>query len=74
MKKNLLEAKMKLHGDNQSDLAKALYISLPTFNYKLNGKSEFARDEIQKIKERYNLTPEEIDEIFFGSVVSKIDT
>ena len=70
VKKNLLEAKMKIFGDNQSSLAEALNISLATFNYKLNGKSEFTRDEIQKIKERYNLTAEEIDEIFFGHDVS----
>ena len=70
VKKNLLEAKMKIFGDTQSDLAEALEISLSTFNYKLNGKSEFTRDEIQKIKERYNLTAEEIDEIFFGQDVS----
>lgn len=68
MKKNLLEAKMKIHGDIQSDLAEAIGISLQTFNYKLNGKNgaEFSQSEIQKIKTRYNLTSEEVDEIFFN--------
>ena len=67
MKKNIFESKMKLHGDIQSDLAKFLGISLSRFNAKLNGTdgAEFTRSEIQKIKERYNLTSEEIDEIFF---------
>lgn len=70
VKKNLLEAKMKIYGDTQKDLAEVIGISLQTFNLKLNGKSEFTRDEIQKIKVRYNLTAEEIDEIFFADDVS----
>lgn len=67
MKKNLLEAKMKVHCDNQSNLAEAIGISVQSLNRKLNGTggAEFTRSEIQKIKERYNLTAEEIDEIFF---------
>ncbi len=74
MKKNLLEAKMKIFGDTQSDLAEVIGISVATFNYKLNGKSEFTQSEIQKIRERYNLTDEEVVEIFFDSVVSDKDT
>ena len=65
IKKNLLEAKMKIHGDRQEDLAKALDISITTFNYKLNGKSNFTRTEMQKIRERYSLSDEEFIEIFF---------
>lgn len=67
MKKNLLESKMKLHGDIQSDLAEAIGISLQTFNKKLNGTDggQFTQSEIQKVKERYNLTSKEVDEIFF---------
>ena len=67
MKKNLLEAKMKLHNDNQSDLAASIGISLQTFNKKLNGTggAEFTQGEIQKVKEKYNLTSQEVDEIFF---------
>ena len=67
MKKNLLEAKMKIHGDRQEDLAKAIGISLNTFSMKLNGRNDrgFTVGEIQKIKERYSLTSEEAVEIFF---------
>ncbi len=66
MKKNLLEAKMKIHGDIQSDLAEYLGITLQTFNRKLNkkGGSRFDEDEIRMIAERYNLTSEEVVEIF----------
>ena len=70
VKKNLLEAKMKIHGDIQNDLAEVIGISVAAFNYKLNGKREFTTTEIQKIRERYNLTDEEVVEIFFGHDVS----
>ena len=70
MKKNLLEAKMKIFGDTQKDLAEAIGISVQSLNYKLNEKVDFTRSEIQKIKERYKLTAEEIDEIFFSQDVS----
>ena len=67
---------MKLFEDTQSDLADALGIKLPTFNEKVNGThgGQFKQKEIQKIKERYNLTAEEIDEIFFSQDVSKTET
>ena len=80
MKKNLLAAKMKIYGDIQSNLAEAIGISTQTFNKKLNGTdgAEFSESEIRKIKKRYNLTPEELDEIFLiklylvsGTVYSK---
>ena len=76
MKKNVLESKMKLHGDTQKDLAEVIGISLQTFNKKLNGTDggNFSQLEIMVIKLRYNLTPEEIDEIFFSQDVSKTDT
>ena len=72
MNKNLLVSKMKLHGDNQEDLAEYIGISLTTFNAKINetGGAEFRQGEIQKIKEKYDLTSEEVDAIFFVSSVS----
>ena len=76
MNKALLESKMKLFGDNQSKLADALGISLTRFNAKLNATNgaEFTQGEIQKVKDRYNLTGEEVDAIFFNNVVSCADT
>ena len=72
MNKALFESKMKLHGDNQSKLADALGISLTRFNAKLNQTdgAQFTQGEIQKVKERYNLTSDEMDAIFFNEVVS----
>jgi hypothetical protein len=63
---------MKLHGDTQKDLAEFIGISLTRFNAKLNGANgaEFTQGEIARIKEKYNLTGEQVNEIFFTKVVS----
>ena len=67
MNKNKLVSKMKWHGDRNSDLAAAIGISQQQFSVKLNRKGGvgFTMDEIRVIKDRYNLTAEELDEIFF---------
>ncbi len=72
MNKPLLESKMKLKQDNQSDLANYLGISLSRLNAKINEKdgAEFNQGEITEIKRRYDLTPEEVDQIFFNADVS----
>jgi len=69
---NKLRAVMALHGDSGVDLAKFLNISKQAFYSKINGRDgrEFTQSEIQKIKERYSLTPEEVDDIFFEQLVS----
>lgn len=67
MNKNMLEAEMKLFGDTGTSLAEYLGISRSTFSLKLNNReSEFNQGEIAKIKDRYKLTPQKIDAIFFG--------
>ena len=67
MKRNELEAVMKLHGDTGADLAAYLGIARSTFSAKINetNGAEFTQKEIMMIKERYNLTPEQLDKIFF---------
>ena len=67
MNKNKLVSKMKLFGDRNEDLAKAIGISQQRFSAKLNGTggAEFTMSEIRIIKIRYNLTAEEVDDIFF---------
>lgn len=72
MNKKLLESKMKLYGDTNHSLAKALGISAQSFSAKkneTNGK-EFKQSEIEKIKERYSLSAEDVDNIFFAKKVS----
>lgn len=72
MNKYKLVEIMKRHGDTQEQLADAVGISLSRFNAKLNEKdnAQFTQGEIQAMKQRYDLRPEEIDEIFFAKCVS----
>jgi hypothetical protein len=58
---------MALNGDNNKKLADFLKISLQSLSAKINENgSEFKQGEIAKIKERYKLTAEEIENIFFA--------
>ncbi len=72
MQKNELISVMKKHGDRQEDLANYIGISPQRFSAKINGTggADFTRNEIQKVKEKYNLTSEEMDAIFFAEDVS----
>lgn len=65
MNKNLLVSKMKLYGDTQADLADAIGCSLVTLNFKINGTTEFKQGEIVIIRDRYCLSAEDVDQIFF---------
>lgn len=68
MNKNLLCSKMKLHGDTNADLAKAIGISPQRLSAKMNEYqgAEFNQGEITTIRQRYNLTDEETVQIFFS--------
>ena len=46
---------IKRHGETQDDLSKLLGISRTTFNFKLQGKSEWTISEIEKICEHYEM-------------------
>ena len=76
MNKNKLISIMKLHGDTQADLADYIGISLQRCNAKINGTNGAVFDmvEIAKIKKKYNLTAEQVDEIFLTQDVSCEDT
>lgn len=67
-----LKSIMVLHGDTGAVLANAIGLTPQSFSTKLNEKNgaEFTQNEIAKIKERYSLTPDEIDAIFFDVKVS----
>ena len=68
---NKLKSKMILNGDNGKKLADYLGISRTTLSAKMNEtNAEFTQTEIMKIKEKYLLTGDEIDEIFFNFKVS----
>lgn len=68
MNKNQLRSVMALHGENDGMLAEYLGISKSRFSAKINetGGAEFNQGEILKIKNKYNLTADEIDMIFFN--------
>lgn len=68
--RKLLKSKQSLHGDTDKQLAKQLNITPQTFSAKVNGKAEFTVGEIKVIRNRYNLTDEEVTEIFFSEKVS----
>lgn len=68
MNKPLLESFMKKFGDTGVTLSEYLGISRSTFSSKLNGYRgyDFTQEEISLIKDKYNLTPRELDAIFFS--------
>ena len=76
MNKQKLESIMKLYGDTGNSLSNYLGIARSTFSAKINetNGAEFTQSEISSIKEKYNLTPEDVVDIFFGTKVSGKDT
>lgn len=66
MNKAKLKSLMALHGDTNKDIAELLNLSEQSVSSKINENgTEFKQGEIAKIKDRYNLTPVEVDAIFF---------
>lgn len=61
----LFKSKMKLYGDTQESLAEHLGIAFTTLNRKIRGGGDFVQSEIKCIALKYELTPEELKEIFF---------
>lgn len=71
MNKPLFRSFMVKFGDTQQTLADAMNISLSRLNAKINSNgAEFTQLEIAFIKNRYNLSAEEVDAIFFAKEVS----
>lgn len=72
MNKNLLRSIMALHGDNDTSLANYLLLSRSRFSAKINEKNgaEFSKREITRIRDKYNLTDEQVMQIFFAPNVS----
>lgn len=66
MKKELLRSIMVLHGDTNKSLADYLGITEQSLSNKINeNDTEFKQGEIKLIKNRYNLTADQVDLIFF---------
>lgn len=65
-----LKGAMARHHDTQERLAEALSLQVSGLNLRINGKMEFRRSEINAIRKRYDLSPEETIRIFFDDEVS----
>lgn len=61
-----LEAKILEKGDTGRTIAKCLGINEGSVYNKRTGKTDFTAREIRLLKERFDLTPEEVDSIFFS--------
>lgn len=72
MNKNLFKSVVIANGDTFMTLADYLGITLSTLSKKVNEKNKagFNQPEIMMIKDRYSLSAEDIDNIFFDSKVS----
>ena len=70
--KKKYKSKMALFGDTNKTTADALGITPQTNSSNLNNTNgaDYTRGEIAILKARWNLTAEEIDEIFFDCKVS----
>lgn len=64
-----LKAVILEKGFTQEQIAEMLEMTSATFNYKVNNKSEFKASEIKKLSEILQLTPDEINAIFFAKEV-----
>ena len=63
---------MTLYGDTQKTVADALNVSEQTVGDKVNGLSDFKQSEIKVLIDRWNLTPSQVDEIFFNGENEKV--
>ena len=67
MNASLLRSVMILHGDTNKDLAELLNLSEASVSAKINEKNtEFKQGEIAKIRDKYDLTAEQVESIFFS--------
>ena len=67
MNKDLLRSIMVLNGDTNRDLADFLDISEQSVSNKINENgTEFKQSEIAAILQRYNLTADQVTNIFFA--------
>jgi DNA-binding transcriptional regulator YiaG len=67
MNKEMLRSIMVLNGDTNKELAEYLEISEASVSAKMNeNKTEFKQKEIAKIRDKYNLSAEQIEAIFFA--------
>ena len=65
--KEKLKEAMLAHGDTNKDLAASLGMTASNFSTIWNGRQPFQRKHIVRIAVRYNLSPQEVWDIFFSA-------
>ncbi len=72
MNKKILRSIMILHGDTRNSLAKYLNLTPTSLSYKMNESHGrcFDKAEIEAIAKKYELTSDQITDIFFTDFVS----
>jgi hypothetical protein len=68
MNKKMYRSKMALFGDTNASVAAYLGITEQRNSAKVNGThgAEYSQKEIRMLKDRWKLTPKEVDAIFFA--------
>lgn len=67
---NLFKAKLAEKGVTLREISVVMGCNEATLYRKMQGKSDFTRNEIQLIKQKLNLTSEEVELIFFATEVA----
>lgn len=68
MNANLLKGVIRSHGKTQQDVSREIGMSLSRFNAKINnyGGAEFSLSEVRSLKSLLELSPDQIETIFFA--------
>lgn len=61
-----LRGKIRERGLTQEQVAEKLGISAGSLSFKLSGKTEFKRHEVEKLREILEIDPEEVWSYFFA--------
>jgi len=69
MNSKLLKSVMVLNDDNVTTLAQKLGLTRQTLSLKIDGYSDFKQSEISMISKIYNLSRNEMFEIFFKELI-----
>lgn len=67
MNMKLLRSQMLMHDDTQVKLAEALGLPQSAISMRMTGKIDFRQNEMEAIRKRYQLTPDQVVEIFFAN-------
>ena len=68
---NLFKAKLAELNKSVSEIAVIIGVNQATLHRKMNGKSDFTRNEIQLIRHALSLTNNEVCNIFFAEQLTK---